>query len=80
MYRITFPNGETAITEKPNFIRVHSNGCFVLCDRKNADGVAHKGTAYLYKDGAMITEFDGGDEMNSQKTSIDGIIKTILEG
>lgn len=63
MYKITFPDGTSATTEKPNFIRVHSNNCFVLCPRDNAEGVAHHGTAYLFEDGTHVHEVDGGDIM-----------------
>ena len=80
MYRITFPNGETAITEKPTFIRKHSNNCFVLCQREKAEGVAYKGSPFMFSDGANVQEIDGGSLVDGQQTAIDGIIKTILEG
>ena len=41
MYKIITPTGETMTTEKPNFIRKHTNGCYVLCDRKIAEGIAY---------------------------------------
>lgn len=64
MYRIQTPSGETFLTEKPNFIRVHQNGTtFLLTDRERAEGVAYHGTPYLFKDGASIYEFDGADEI-----------------
>lgn len=61
MYKITTPSGETFLTEKPNFIRVHSNGVYILTDQARAEGVAHHGTPYLWKDGAICYEVDGGD-------------------
>lgn len=80
MYKITFPNGTTAVTEKPNFIRKHSNNCFVLCPREKAEGVAYRGSPFMYSDGTMVHEIDGGNLVDSQQTAINGIIKTILEG
>lgn len=63
MYRITTPSGETFLTEKPNFIRVHSNGVYILTDQARAEGVAHHGTPYLWKDGAICYEVDSGDSV-----------------
>ena len=65
MYKINFPNGNTVITEKPNFIRVHKNNCFVLCPREKAEGVAYHGSPFLFKDGTVAYEVDGGDEFLS---------------
>lgn len=65
MYKITTPAGVTFTTEKPNYIRVHKNGCFILTTRDKAEGVAHHGTPYLFKDGAMICEIDGGQSMDN---------------
>lgn len=58
MYKIITNAGETHLTEKPNFIRKHENGCFVLTDVNHAEGVAHHGTPYLFKDGAQVCEVD----------------------
>lgn len=60
MYKIITPVGETMTTEKPNYIRMHSNGCFILCPREKAEGVAYGGTPYLFKDGTICYEEDGG--------------------
>lgn len=65
MYKITTPEGAVFTTEKPNFIRVHSNGCYILCDRSKAEGVAYGGTPYLFKDGTMCHEIDGGKEVDT---------------
>ena len=72
MYKITTPEGATFTTEKPNFIRVHKNGCFVLCDRSKAEGVAYGGTPYLFRDGAVVHEIDGGkslDELTAENAA-----------
>lgn len=63
MYRIQTPSGETFLTEKPNFIRVHSNGVYILTDQARAEGVAYHGTPYLWKDGAICYEVDAGGQI-----------------
>ena len=60
MYKIITHTGETYLTEKPNFIRKHENGCFVLTDEATAEGVAYSGTPYLFADGAVCIPFDSG--------------------
>ena len=61
MFRINTPNGESFLTEKPNYIRKHSNGCFVLTERGMAEGFAYQGTPYMFADGALCYEVDGGE-------------------
>lgn len=87
MYKITFPNGTSAVTEKPNFIRKHTNNCFIIVYPKkdevipaNAEGISWRGSPFLFAEGTMVHEIDGGNLVDSQQTAIDGIIKTILEG
>ena len=72
MYKIITNTGETHLTEKPNFIRKHENGCFVLTDEAMAEGVAYNGTPYLFKDGAICYEVDkGADILETEKTVSD---------
>ena len=72
MYKIQTPTGETFLTEKPNFIRVHSNGYYILTEQSKAEGVAYHGTPYLFKDGAMVCEVDkGADILETEKTVSD---------
>ena len=73
MYKITTPEGVVYTREKPDFIRVHPNGCFVLTDRKKAEGVAIHGIPYLFKDGAVVCEIDGGtyiDELTAENKAL----------
>ena len=63
MYKIVTNTGETHLTEKPNFIRKHENGCFVLTDEATAEGVAYHGTPYLFADGTICYEVDKGDDI-----------------
>ena len=72
MYRITTPSGASILTEKVNYIRVHKNGVYLLTDVNHAEGVAHHGTPYLFKDGAMVCEVDkGADILETEKTVSD---------
>ena len=61
MYKIITNTGETHLTEKPNFIRKHENGCFVLTDEETAEGVAYNGTPYIFAEGNSVHEFDSAD-------------------
>ena len=76
MYKIITNTGETHLSEKPNFIRKHENGCFVLTDEATAEGVAYHGTPYLFKDGAHVAEIDGGEL--TQETA--GLLNALLTG
>ena len=72
MYEIRKDGGVIALTEKPNFIRKHENGCFVLTDVNHADGVAYHGTPYLFADGTICCEVDkGADILETEKTVSD---------
>ena len=72
MYKIITHTGETHLTEKPNFIRKHENGCFVLTDEAMADGVAYNGTPYLFADGTICCEVDkGADILTIERTVSD---------
>lgn len=47
MYRLyTVDDESIGATEKLNYIRLHDNGCFVLCDEKRAQGIAFNGQVY----------------------------------
>jgi hypothetical protein len=70
MYKIITPTGESFITEKPNYIRVHSDGVYLLTDINRAEGVAYHGTPYLFEDGAMCHEVDGGDSTDAVETML----------
>ena len=76
MYRIITPTGETFLTEKVNYIRVHKNGVYLLTDVNHAEGVAHHGTPYLFKDGAQMHEVDGG-ELTQESVEL---LNTLLTG
>ena len=70
MYKIITNTGETHLTEKPNFIRKHENGCFVLTDEATAEGVAYHGTPYLFADGTICFEVDKGAEILATEKTV----------
>ena len=74
MYKIITHTGETHLTEKPNFIRKHENGCFVLTDEETAEGVAYSGTPYLFADGAQVYEVDAGELTTETQSLLDVLL------
>ena len=76
MYRIITPTGETFLTEKVNYIRVHKNGVYLLTDVNHAEGVAYHGTPYLFADGAQVCDVDGG-ELTQESVEL---LNTLLTG
>ena len=76
MHRITTPSGNCILTDKVNYIRVHKSGTYLLTDVNHAEGVAHHGTPYLFKDGAHVAETDSGELM--QETA--GLLNAMLTG
>ena len=89
MYRIIKIDGtELGITDSVNYIRISDNGCFAPTAQWDAIGVAFNSVAYNLVghkeiDGAdtvVISEIDGGYEIKTHQTAIDGLIQTILEG
>lgn len=89
MYRIIKIDGtELGITDSVNYIRISDNGCFTPTTRKDAIGVAFKSVAYNLvgheeiegADTVVVSEVDGGQEIKTHQTAIEGLIQTILEG
>ena len=66
MYKIIKMDGtEIGLTEKANYIRKHTNGCYILCDKAYAQGVAYNGTPYSIGglpelERVILSEMDGG--------------------
>lgn len=73
MYRITTPSGESILTEKVNYIRIHKSGVYLLTDVNHAEGVAYYGTPYLFADGAQVYEVDSGEEFKSVRSDADAM-------
>lgn len=79
MYRINTPTGESFLTEKPNYIRKHSNNCFILTDAARAQGVAYHGTPYMFADGTICYEVDGGQEIKQTEETNAIVFVTLAE-
>ena len=74
MYRIITPTGETILTEKVNYIRVHKSGVYLLTDASRAEGVAYHGTPYLYADGTQVHEVDAGELTTETQSLLDVLL------
>ena len=74
MYRITTPPGESILTEKVNYIRVHKSGVYLLTDASRAEGVAYHGTPYLYADGTQVHEVDAGELTTETQSLLDVLL------
>ena len=74
MYKIITHTGETHLAERPNFIRKHENGCFVLTDEATAEGVAYHGTPYLFADGTICYEVDAGELTTETQSLLDALL------
>lgn len=70
MYRLTTPQGESYLTEKVNYIRVHTSGVYLLTDVNHAEGVAYRGTPYLFRDGAQVCEVDAGEMVHTTEKTV----------
>lgn len=79
MYRITTPQGESYLTEQANYIRVHTSGVYLLTDAGRAEGVAYRGTPYLFADGASVCEVDAGEMVRSSSEAVGVAFVTLAE-
>lgn len=46
MFKIIKDGVTLGMADKLNYIRYHENGCFILCDKDEAEGVAYNGVPY----------------------------------
>ena len=74
MYRITTATGESFLTEKVNYIRVHKSGVYLLTDASRAEGVAYHGTPYLYAYGTQVHEVDAGELTTETQSLLDVLL------
>lgn len=75
MYEIRKADGVIALTEKPNYIRLHPDGFYILCEQKEAQGVAVNGVPYALSEGALgaceaviVVKRDTGSILREQET------------
>lgn len=89
MYRIIKIDGtELGVTDSVNYIKISENGCFTNATAEDAVGVAFNSVAYNLvgynkieeADTVVVSKIDGGYEIKSHQTVIEGLIQTVLEG
>ena len=89
MYRIIKIDGtELGVTDSVNYIKISENGCFTNATAEDAVGVAFNSVAYNLvghneieeADTVVVSKVDGGYEIKSHQTAIEGLIQTVLEG
>ena len=89
MYRIIKIDGtELGVTDSVNYIKISENGCFTNATAEDAVGVAFNSVAYNLvghneieeADTVVVSKIDGGCEIKSHQTAIEGLIQTVLEG
>lgn len=89
MYRIIKIDGtELGVTDSVNYIKISKNGCFTNATAEDAVGVAFNSVAYNLvghneieeADTVVVSKIDGGYEIKSHQTAIEGLIQTVLEG
>ena len=76
MYEIIKDGAVLSLTESPNYIRLHPDGFYILCEQSEAQGVALDGTPYhLFgrkpMDGletVVLVEIDSGRILQEQET------------
>ena len=79
MYKIIKDGTAIGMTEAPNYIKQHENGCFVLCPEPEASGIAFAGTAYhlLGREelpdtkSVMLEEVDAGAVIGEVQSGVD---------
>lgn len=77
MYEIIKDGTVLALTESPNYIRLHPDGFYILCEQSEAHGVALNGTPYhLFgrkpMDGletVVLVKIDSGRILREQETA-----------
>ncbi len=88
MYKIIKDGATLGMTETPNYIKLHGNGCYILCPEDEAQGIVHAGTAYhlLGRPGmgdaetVMLDEVDAGAELADVQAAVDDLTVAALMG
>lgn len=79
MYKIIKDGAMVAQTEAPNYVRLQKNGCFGLCEERDAQGIVHNGIVYHLhgrealegKETVVLEKFDAGTEMEHTRTAVE---------
>ena len=84
MYKVIKNGTQLALTERLNYIRLHPDGFYLLCEESEAQGIALAGTPY-HLDGreglpgcetVTLQETDAGAGLQN----VDTLVVSLLEG
>ncbi len=78
MYKLTFPDGKTTLTEKPVFVRRYESGVYLITDMNRAEGVNYNGENYRFDEGAMCHEIDAAKLLESLTDTVDVLVMDSL--
>ena len=77
MYEIRKDGAVLALTESPNYIRLHPDGFYILCEKTEAQGVAVNGVPYALSEGALgaceaviVVKRDAGHILQEQECDL----------
>lgn len=86
MYKIIKDGEVIGIVEKPRYIR-KVDGIYIQAEESEAQGVAVDSMPYNLPDGGMegletvtVSEVDGGEYILTQQSTIDAMLRSVLEG
>lgn len=79
MYKIIKDGAVLAQTEAVNYVCLQDNGCYALCDERDALGIVHGGTVYHLLgrdalagcDSVVLEQFDAGAELNATTLAVE---------
>lgn len=72
MYAVIDKGNVIGFCETPRYIRV-KHGIYVNARKEKAEGVAIGGKAYLFEDGVLLSEVDGGEIVFSDNIRLSGV-------
>lgn len=68
------------VAEKVNYIRLHSNGCYVLCDECDAQGVAVAGEPYNLEGREPMPGLDTVELVRAEYVTFGQLASAMREG
>lgn len=78
MYRVIKGGECIGMTEAPVYIRLAENGCFNLCEKEEATGIAFEGSPYTLSgnplmdgtESVMLEHVDAGTKLSDAETAL----------
>lgn len=79
MYKIIKDGAVLAQTEAVNYVCLQDNGCYALCDERDALGIVHDGIVYHLLgrealegcDSVVLEQFDAGAEISATALAVE---------